>query len=244
MLDSLPEGGSAVVVGVSGAIGAALAAGCVASGRFEVVHGFSRRQAPALDGVVAGRLDLEDEASITQAAAQVGARPPPRLVILATGVLHGPGFSPEKSIRTLDGGAMLKVLAVNTVGPALVAKHFAPLMPRQGKAVFAALSARVGSIGDNRLGGWHSYRASKAALHMLVKTLSIELARSRPDAVCLSLHPGTVASGLSAPFRGNVPPEKLFRPDFSAERLLSVIDARQAPDTGGAFDWDNQPIAW
>jgi NAD(P)-dependent dehydrogenase (short-subunit alcohol dehydrogenase family) len=110
--------------------------------------------------------------------------------------------------------------------------------------VFAALSARVGSIGDNRLGGWHSYRASKAALHMLVKTLSIELERGRPEAVCLSLHPGTVESGLSAPFRGNVRPEQLFRPEFAAERLLSVIEAREAKDTGGAFDWDNQPIAW
>lgn len=244
MLNSLPQGGSAVVIGAGGAIGAALARACSASNRFSRVYGFSRRAAPPLAGVSAGYLDLEIETSIAAAAAVVNSGPPPRLVILATGVLHGPGFAPEKTIRAMDGAAMLKVLAVNTVGPALVAKHFTPLMPREGKAAFAALSARVGSIGDNRLGGWHSYRASKAALHMLIRTLSIEMARTRPETVCLSLHPGTVASGLSAPFQANVAPAQLFRPEFAAERLLAVVDARSPGDTGGAYDWDNQPIAW
>jgi NAD(P)-dependent dehydrogenase (short-subunit alcohol dehydrogenase family) len=244
MLDSLPGGGSAVVIGAGGAIGAALAAACSASHRFAKVYGFSRRVTPGVAGVSAGYLDLEIEASIAAAAAVVSAGPPPRLLVIATGILHGPGFGPEKSIRAMDGATMLKVLAVNTVGPALVAKHFTPLIPREGKAVFAALSARVGSIGDNRLGGWHSYRTSKAALHMLIRTLSIELERSRPGTVCLSLHPGTVESGLSAPFQANVRPERLFQPEFAAGRLLAVMDARQPGDSGGAYDWDNQPIAW
>jgi NAD(P)-dependent dehydrogenase (short-subunit alcohol dehydrogenase family) len=230
-LASFPADGCAVVVGAAGGIGGALAQALTASGRFTTVHGLNRRD-----------LDLEDEASIAAAAARLAE--PPRLVIVATGLLHGQGVTPEKALRAIEPAALLKSYAINAVGPALVAKHFTPLFPRAGKATFAALSARVGSLGDNRLGGWHGYRASKAALNMLLRNVAIELARTRPDAVCLALHPGTVDTGLSAPFQTGVPDERLFTPAFSAGRLLQVIDRRGPDDSGRVFDWADEPVPW
>ena len=230
-LESFPADGCAVVVGAGGGVGAALAEALTASARFTAVHALRRAD-----------LDLEDEASIAAAATRLDA--PPRLVIVATGLLHGQGVTPEKALRAVDPAALLKSYAVNAVGPVLVAKHFTPLFPRAGKATFAALSARVGSLGDNRLGGWHGYRASKAALNMLLRNVAIELGRSRPQAVCLALHPGTVDTGLSAPFQGGVPGERLFTPAFSAARLLEVIDHRGPEDSGGVFDWADKPVPW
>ncbi len=230
-LESFPADGCAVVVGAGGGIGGALADALAASGRFGAVHRLARRD-----------LDLEDEASIVAAAARLDS--PPRLVIVATGLLHGQGVAPEKALRAVDPAALMKSYAVNAVGPALVAKHFTPLFPRTGKATFAALSARVGSLGDNRLGGWHGYRASKAALNMLLRNVAIELARTRPEAVCLALHPGTVDTGLSAPFQAGVPDARLFTPAFSAERLLEVIDRRGPADSGRVFDWADKPVPW
>lgn len=230
-LTSFPADGCAVVVGAGGGIGAALAEAVAASGRFTAVHALRRAD-----------LDLEDEASIAAAAGRLAS--PPRLVVVATGLLHGQGVTPEKALRAVDPAALLKSYAINAVGPVLVAKHFTPLFPRTGKAVFAALSARVGSLGDNRLGGWHGYRASKAALNMLLRNVAIEMARSRPEAVCLALHPGTVDTGLSAPFQGAVPDTRLFTPAYSAARLLEVIDRRGPEDSGGAFDWADTPVPW
>ncbi len=163
-------------------------------------------------------------------------------MIVATGILQGDGIAPEKSSRELSADGLARYFAVNTIGPALVAKHFLPLLSR-GPAVFAALSARVGSIGDNRLGGWYGYRASKAALNMIVRTLAIELARTRPEAVCIALHPGTVDTGLSQPFQRGVPPGQLFTPQRSAEALLDVLAGLTPADSGGCFAWDGQRIA-
>jgi NAD(P)-dependent dehydrogenase (short-subunit alcohol dehydrogenase family) len=137
---------------------------------------------------------------------------------------------------------MARVFAVNTIGPALVAKHFLPLLPRRGRSAFAAISARVGSIGDNRLGGWHSYRASKAALNMLLRNFAIELARRAPDAVCIGLHPGTVDTALSAPFRSRVAPDRLFTPARSAGHLLRVIEQATVADNGHVLAWDGARI--
>ena len=189
-------------------------------------------------------VDIEDERSIAAAADAVhGDDRELDLVIVATGVLHdGDALQPEKRMADIEAQRMLRVFAINTVGPALVAKHYLPRLRRKGKTVFAALSARVGSISDNRLGGWASYRASKAALNMLLKTLSIEHSRTRPESIIVGLHPGTVATDLSAPFQGRVPEGKLFSPDKSASSLLSVIDNAEQSDNGGVLAWDGSPI--
>jgi NAD(P)-dependent dehydrogenase (short-subunit alcohol dehydrogenase family) len=222
-----------VVVGASGGIGSALLAGLQASGAFAEVVGLSRRD---------GQIDLEDEGSIAAAAARLRDGPPLRLAIIATGFLHDAAQQPEKTWRALDTEAMARAYRLNAIGPALVAKHFFELLPATGKSGFAALSARVGSIGDNRAGGWHAYRASKAALNMLLRNLAIELARRKPEALCVGLHPGTVDTGLSAPFQGGVAPDRLFTPAYSAERLLAVLDGLSARDSGGVFAWDGKAV--
>lgn len=233
---------SAVVIGASGGIGQALTQAIVLRGRHARVHALSRSAAAApIPGTVPGRLDLEDEPSISAAASQLAQGPRPELVLIASGVLHG-GFEPERSYRALDPAHLLRDFTVNAAGPALVAKHFLPLMARDRPGVFGVLSARVGSIGDNRLGGWHSYRASKAALNMILKNLAIELARTHPQLIIVGLHPGTVDTALSAPFQKGVAPEKLFDPAYSAARLLAVLDGLGPTDSGGVFDWDGQKI--
>lgn len=228
-------GQAAVVIGVSGGVGGAVAARLRASRQFDVVHGFAR------SGEGTAHLDLEDEGSIIRAAAAVADGPPPTLVFVATGVLHH-GHAPERSWRALEADHMMRDYRINAVGPALVARYFLPLLPKDRRAVFAALSARVGSIGDNRLGGWHSYRASKAALNMILRNLAIELGRSHPMAIVAGLHPGTVDTGLSAPFQRGVAPDRLFTPGDSAERLLQVVADLSPADSGGIFAWDGARI--
>lgn len=218
----------AAVIGASGGIGAALADALAADPRYGSVCRLGR-------SVAGGFLDLADEQSIAAAAGRFADGLD--LVLVATGALETGGRTPEKSWRMLEADAMARSFAINAIGPALVAKHFLPLLPRTTRGVFAALSARVGSIGDNRLGGWHSYRSAKAALNQLIRTLSIELAIQRPQALCVGLHPGTVDTPLSRPFQAGVPTDKLFTPAFAAGRLLSVLDGLTPADSGGVFDW-------
>jgi NAD(P)-dependent dehydrogenase (short-subunit alcohol dehydrogenase family) len=232
--------GPAVIVGASGGVGAALVRGLVARSPSRSIHALSRRAA-AIEGAQAGVVDLEDEDSIQTAAAAVARDGAPELVIVATGVLHG-AFKPERSMRELSADHLLRDYRINAVGPALVAKHLLPLMPRDRRAVFAVLSARVGSIGDNRLGGWHAYRASKAGLNMILKTLAVEATRTHPQAIVCGLHPGTVDTELSQPFQRGVAPGKLFTPEVSAAHLLKVIDGLTPADSGGVFAWDGSRI--
>lgn len=234
ILKSFPGGGIAVVAGASGDIGAALVDALRRSGAFDQVLGLGRNSAP--------RLDLSDEATIAEAAARVAQAGDLRVFIAATGFLHRPGQPPEKSWNELDPQALAHAFAINATGPALLMKHFLPLLPRTGKAVFAALSARVGSIGDNRLGGWYGYRASKAALNQLVRTAAVELRRRRPEALCLGLHPGTVETSLSAPFTKSG--LELQTPATAAARLLTVIDSLEPAQSGQVFDHLGAPIPW
>ncbi|MEQ9126150.1 MAG: SDR family NAD(P)-dependent oxidoreductase [Alphaproteobacteria bacterium] len=226
------ETAQAIVIGANGAIGGAIVAALRDSGYASRVLELGRPD-----------LDLEDEASIVAAArrADAGAGAT-RLVIDATGFLHGEGQTPEKSLRDLSYATLAHSFAINAIGPALLMKHFLPLLPRQGRGVFATLSARVGSIGDNGLGGWYGYRASTAALNQLVRTAAIELRRSRPQAICVALHPGTVASRLSAPFAKSgldVRP-----PGEAANELLDVIGRLTPAMSGGFFDQHGEAIPW
>jgi NAD(P)-dependent dehydrogenase (short-subunit alcohol dehydrogenase family) len=235
-LTSFPGGGAAVVFGAGGGLGRASLEALQASDRFAAVTGFARSGSPPVD--------VTDEATIAAAAEQVRAAGLPlRLVLDATGFLHDAEHGgPEKTYRRIDPDHLAHAFAVNATGPALLMKHFLPLLPREGKAAFATLSAKVGSIGDNRFGGWFAYRASKAALNQLVRTAAIELARSRPEALCVALHPGTTDTELSAPFskRGlSVRP-----PAESARRLLAVLERLSASDTGGFFSHDGSALPW
>lgn len=246
-LPTFESGLNAVVIGASGGIGSALIDRLIEHDDVAHVVACSRR-ALAWDHAKLRhhRLDLEDEGTIADAAestkSELGSVD---LVIVATGLLHeGEHLGPEKTWRALNAENLAQVYRINTIGPALIAKHFLPLLARDRKSVFAALSARVGSIGDNGLGGWHAYRASKAALNMLIKNFAIELGRRNAGAICVGLHPGTVDTGLSQPFQANVPEGKLFSPDFVADRLLRVVDGLETSDSGRQFAWDGQAIPY
>ncbi|MEM6534871.1 MAG: SDR family NAD(P)-dependent oxidoreductase [Pseudomonadota bacterium] len=234
----------AVIIGASGGLGAAFTQILAERPEIDCVYALSR-SGTAIDAgkVRSGWIDLTEEHAISAAAQAISAEGPVQLVVVATGLLSdADALQPEKSYRHQSAEAFERVFAVNTIGPGLVAKHFLPIMPKKHRAMFAAVSARVGSISDNRLGGWHAYRASKAALNMLVRNYAIELSRSHPEFVAVSLHPGTVDTDLSKPFQSNVPQDKLFTPQASASYLLDVMDSLTPKDSGKAFDWAGEPI--
>ena len=233
---------SAAVFGASGGIGRALCDGLVAR-CCKLVHAGSRRaQIAKSAAILPFTFDLTDEASIAAAADMMRADPP-EWVIVASGVLTlEEGTGPERTLKRLDPAAMAEVFARNTIGPVLIAKHMLPLMPRDRRFVFAALSARVGSISDNRKGGWHSYRASKAALNMLIANFAIEMGRTHREGVVVGLHPGTVDTALSAPFQSGLPEGQLTTAETTAEKLIDVL-ARLQPDDGGkVFDYAGRVV--
>ncbi len=236
---------NAVVIGATGGIGAAVLEQLRQCPHVARVAALSRTPGAPDEKVTHATIDITDEASVADAAALVKQTlGSVHLVFIATGLLHDGDLQPEKALRSLDAGHMAQVFAVNATGPALAAKHFAPLLPRTGKSVIAAISARVGSIADNGLGGWYAYRASKAALNQLMRTAAIEVARKHPDAVFLSLHPGTTDTKLSEPFQAGVPDGKLFTPHYSANRMLQVIDQATPADSGGLFAWDGEKLPY
>lgn len=218
----------ALILGDSGGIGAALCTALRARGA-EVI-GLSRRR----DG-----LDLTDEASVARAAGALSGEF--ALILNATGALQIGADRPEKTLNALSASAMAAQFALNATGVALALRYFTPLMPRKGRAVFASLSARVGSIGDNRLGGWISYRAAKAAQNQILHTAAIEIARKRPEAIVVALHPGTVETGLSAPYAGRHP---TLSPQRSAEALLGVLERLTPAQTGTFWDWKGERVEW
>lgn len=214
-----------LVLGATGGIGSALMAG--------------------LPGAVplsrADGLDWRDPRKAESALLAIAGRGPFDLIFDATGALEIDGDGPEKALKAIDADTMAAQFAVNAIGPALILKHHDALMPHKGRAVFATLSARVGSIGDNGLGGWISYRAAKAALNQIVRTASIEITRKRPDAIVVALHPGTVATPLSEKFAGN---RERFPPETAAAHLRSVLDGLTPADSGGFFAYDGSAIPW
>ncbi len=232
-MQSLPHGYQALVIGGSGALGSALASQLRRDPRCGNVVAIGRNTQPAID--------FNDEATVAHAAAEIGALGPLHLVIIATGTLHGNHGLPEKRLAQLNYAQMESSFRINAMGPALAMAHFTPLLDRSNRSVFAVLSAKVGSIGDNRLGGWYSYRASKAALNMFVKTAAIEVARTHPHAVVAALHPGTVDSALSAPFRGA---EIGRTPAQAAGELLHVLDGLEPEQTGNFWAYDGQNLPW
>ena len=231
-MKSLPDGFRALVIGATGALGMAFCDLLQADPRCAEIWRLGRRT-----GV---RVDFSDDTSVAEAAAALRQEAPFHLVVVATGVLHLPGVQPEKRLADFSLSAMEQIFRTNTFGPALVLRHFAPLLDRQ-RSVMAVLSAKVGSLGDNRLGGWYSYRASKAALNMLVKTAAIEMRRTHPGAVLVALHPGTVRSALSRPFRG----DDIGRgPDEAASAMLQVLDSLGVDDSGSFVAYDGQRLPW
>ncbi|MEH6789709.1 SDR family NAD(P)-dependent oxidoreductase [Parasphingorhabdus sp.] len=228
---------SAVIFGATGGIGSAVADALEADKRFDNIIRFSR------SGISPVSIDLTSEASIREAADWTRANAiSPSLLFVATGLLHDDSSGPEKSMRQLDADWLLQNYQVNAVGPTLIAKHFLPLMNRSDISRFVVLSARVGSISDNRLGGWYGYRASKAALNMMIRNLAIEWSRKNDRSVILALHPGTVDTALSEPFQTNVPPGKLFDSSRAARQLLDVLERLEPAQSGRIFAWDGTEI--
>lgn len=226
----MPGAMDTVVIGASGGLGAALARQWEAGG--DRVHRLSR---------AGGGIDFADPSSIERAALTLPFETVHRLVV-ATGVLHDAALAPERSLRDLDAERLGRSFLVNAIGPALVLRHFVPLLARSGRVEVALLSARVGSIADNRLGGWYGYRASKAALNQIVRTAAIEVARTRPEAVLVALHPGTVDTDMSRPFQSNVAAEQLFAAEQSAAHLIEVLAKLGPADSGGFFNWKGEAI--
>ncbi|MGB6214577.1 MULTISPECIES: SDR family NAD(P)-dependent oxidoreductase [Pseudomonas] len=230
-MNSLGYGYRALVIGASGALGAAFCELLNEDPRCSFVRELGRNSAPGLD--------LEKPDSIASAAAELAEEAPYQLILHAAGLLHREDIKPEKSYTSIEADALQAIFQVNTLGPALILRHFLPLLDARG--AMAVLSAKVGSIGDNRLGGWYAYRASKAALNMLIKTAAIELARTRPQTRLLSLHPGTVISGLSQPFKG----ASAARPaSLAARELLSLIDRLAPADSGDFFAYNGERLPW
>ncbi|NJD32329.1 MAG: SDR family NAD(P)-dependent oxidoreductase [Gammaproteobacteria bacterium] len=256
MLTSFPAGSQALVQGASRGIGLEFVRQLLAQPAVGRVFAGCRApdQADELVALAAGEprvqvvpLDVTDETSIARASATVaGVTDRLHLVVNCAGILHGgpAALAPEKRLADVRPDALAASFAVNAFGPLLVARHFERLLGHRERAVFASISARVGSIGDNRLGGWYAYRGAKAAQNMFTKTLAIEWSRARRNVVCVALHPGTTDTGLSRPFQGNVPPDKLFRPERTVRQLLDVIDRLKPADTGRFYAWDGSEIPW
>lgn len=231
------------IIGANGGVGNALVKQLSNQAQVQSVHAFARKPCLTQHAKVhAHHIDIADEANIMKAIEGLSSELFFERVIVATGFLHDASIKPEKSLSEITRLAFEQNFLMNTIGPMMVAKHFMPRMNRDDRAIFGVLSARVGSIGDNRLGGWYAYRASKAALNMCIKNMAIEAKRRYPKLIIAGLHPGTVDTKLSQPFQSRVPSGKLFTPEQSARYLLAMIEDLKDKDSGGVFAWDGQRI--
>ncbi len=239
------DSNTAIIIGASGGLGVGftkiLAVDAAFQSRYSQILGFSRQPAANHPQTI----DYADESTIARSAAWAAEQcqtSPLRLLIVATGYLHSNGQGPERGLQHLNADYLQRVMLVNAIGPALVLKYFAPLMPKTGDMRLAFVSAKVGSISDNALGGWYGYRASKAALNQIVKTASIELARRNKKTLCLALHPGTVSTLLSDPFSKSG--LNVRSPEVAAAELLRVIHHMDAVQTGGFYDYKGNHLPW
>ena len=232
-----------VVFGASGTIGTAALNYVKQKYPYANIYGFSQRDVEnKVDGIRYEKIKYTDELAIAEAADKVALNGNIDLVFVAVGMLHDDTITPEKSLKQLSFDNFEKILQTITFVPAILAKYFLPKMTKNNKSIFAILSARVGSISDNRLGGWYAYRMSKAALNMFIKCASIEMKRINKDAIIVGLHPGTVDSRLSEPFQKAVAKGHLFTPEYSVERLFGVLDNLNIEDSGKCFAWDGEEV--
>jgi len=231
------------VIGATGGIGAAFLRNLTDSDSVSRIFAYSRQKIrPENDKMESFSLDITQEESIKTALGDKNAPKTLDIIINATGILHNKAVQPEKSLKDIDFDRFQHIYAVNTIGQALIMKHFLPLLPREKRGVYGVLSARIGSISDNQIGGWYAYRSSKAALNMLIKTAAIEMGRRYKQCVIVGLHPGTVDTNLSKPFQGFVPDHKLFTPDYAAQRMLQTLDGLVPSDSGKIFAYDGREI--
>jgi NAD(P)-dependent dehydrogenase (short-subunit alcohol dehydrogenase family) len=231
------------IIGSSGAIGRAFLDAYIADKDISNIYSISRTEVKSNDKrIIHINIDVTDEVSVKAAASKIEENRLDRLIV-ATGVLHTKSFGPEKSIKDIKIENFVKIFSVNTFGPALIGKHFLPLMTKDQKSIVAFLSARVGSISANKLGGWYAYRASKSALNQIIKNFSIEAKRTNSSGIIIGLQPGTVKSKLSEPFQKNVKKGKLFLPEDSVDSLVKVIENVMQNDSGKIFDWEGEEIA-
>jgi NAD(P)-dependent dehydrogenase (short-subunit alcohol dehydrogenase family) len=254
-MPKLENNTNALIVGASQGIGLGFARKLLQDDRVSRVFATYRRRQTAIEllslaaeypeRLVGLELDITDEAQIMAAVEKIRSQISQlHLVINCVGILHDETVSPEKSLRHINADRLMRYFQVNSIGAILLAKHLIPCFKHGDRSVFATISAKVGSIGDNRLGGWYGYRASKAALNMLMKTAAIEYGRTCPKAIVVTLHPGTTDTRLSRPFQGNVPPDKLFSVERTVAQLLAVIEQLQDGDSGQFFSWDGRRLPW
>ena len=234
---------SVAIIGSSGAIGRAFLDAYIADKEISNIYSISRTEVELNDErIIHINIDVTDEVSVKAAASKIGENRLDKLIV-ATGILHTELFGPEKSIKDIKIENFVKIFSVNAFGPALIGKYFLPLMKKDKKSIAAFLSARVGSISENKLGGWYAYRASKSALNQIIKNFSIESKRTNPTGIIIGLQPGTVKSKLSEPFQKNVKKGKLLLPKDSVKSLIRVIENVMQNDTGKIFDWKGEEIA-
>lgn len=231
------------IIGCSGAIGKAFTKWLSEKYPEASIYAFCRSGSNDKYGNVSyHKINYQDESSIEESAKLASKEMPLDRVFVTTGMLHNQNIMPEKSLKELSAEKFRCLFEVNTILPALIAKHFVPKLNKNEHSIFAALSARVGSISDNRAGGWYAYRSSKAALNMIIKNVAIETARTNSLALVVGLHPGTVDSPLSKPFQRNVEEGKLFTPEYSATKLLEVLEGLKQDSSGKCFAWDGLEV--
>lgn len=241
-MNTRPE--NIAIIGAAGAIGGAFVKLTAMQYPEATIHAFSSGVVRTIgSNIKPHTIDYTSESSVQESASIASHDKPIDVVVVATGLLHEGDITPEKSLRDLSAEKFHRLFEANAIVPALIAKYFLPVLNRDKRSIFAALSARSGSISDNELGGWYAYRAAKAALNMIVKNSAIEVGRRNKQAIIVALHPGTVDSELSAPFKNNIAKDKLFTPDYAVQKMMEVLETLTPNHTGRLFSWEGEEIA-